>query len=162
MLWVLEGAQHCLWGFSPNKQINTSSCKSHFLDSEADSTGAKSTGTHIHMDNTRGHTIPMGTCFSFCVFVLLSLFYPVSLNSKVSPTGKQRIWRGGGNSGRVCGSWSWGKGSWPPMQKVNKFALNDFSNEFWDKGSPAETGGESIRSFKRSWFGEKLLMGKTK
>lgn len=31
-----------------------------------------------------------------------------------------------------------------PQQKVNKFILNDWSGESWDKGSPAETGCRGV------------------
>ena len=31
-----------------------------------------------------------------------------------------------------------------PQQKVNKFVLNDWSNESWDKRSPAEPGSRGV------------------
>lgn len=37
-----------------------------------------------------------------------------------------------------------GGGILTPQQKVNKFVLNDWSNESWDKGSPAEPGSKGV------------------
>lgn len=44
----------------------------------------------------------------------------------------------GGSGGGVTG------GILTPQQKVNKFVLNDWSSESWDKGSPAETGSKGV------------------
>lgn len=50
----------------------------------------------------------------------------------------------GGDGGRVRGSGGARGGILTPQQKVNKFVLNDWSGESWDKGSPAETGSKGV------------------
>lgn len=50
----------------------------------------------------------------------------------------------GGDGGRVRGGGGWKGGILTPQQKVNKFVLNDWSSESWDKGSPAETGSKGV------------------
>lgn len=57
-----------------------------------DSTGAKSTGTRIHVDNARGHRIPIGT-----------RFFQRSLIVKVHPAEKKKL----GVEGRED-AWRWG------------------------------------------------------
>lgn len=82
------------------------------------------------MDNVRGHKIPIGTFFFQC-----------SLIVKVHPP--EREVEGGGDGGSVCSRGARG-GILTPQQKVNKFVLNDWSNESWNKGSPAETGSKGV------------------
>lgn len=128
-----------------------------------DSTGAESTGTHIHMDNTRGHANSMGTCLSFLFFCCAPSFPSSCSIVKVPPQKKKRKKKFCVIVGGFVEGFREGILTPSHRRKINKFALNDFSDEFWDKGSPAETGRESIRSFKRCRFGEGvLLMGENR
>lgn len=72
----------------------------------------------------RGHKIPTGTCFFQC-----------SLIVKVHPP-EREVGSGGSGGTREA--------ILTPQQKVNKFILNDWSSESWDKGSPAETGCSGV------------------
>lgn len=44
----------------------------------------------------------------------------------------------------MVAGWGVRGGILTPQQKVNKFVLNDWSSESWDKGFPAGTGSKGV------------------
>lgn len=90
-----------------------------FLDSKGDSRGTKSTGTHIHMDNTKGYKIPIGTCFFHCSLIVK--VHPPEREVEGGGWQWEAAWWWWGVSGEGWGGRRWA--SWPLSRRLTNLCL---------------------------------------